>query len=201
MVDKRVEVAVDTEAGSKFKYGFRSPNLTLATTLGLEPLVSGTAPAKDVVFSPKNGRPYKAYRPGTVAKGGLCDFSKTASLETAGYQVSRKRAQNPTNGPKSVIIGTRLSANVVIAWRYPKTKWDLLPVTVRTAADVKLVSDWPANEVAYHADGFILKTADSDLGLLAGKYYSVHDLRQTFTQGVKRYRIYSGKVGSTVAGT
>lgn len=198
MVDKRVEVAVDTEAGSKFKYGFRSPNSATATTLGLEVLVPGSPPTKDIVFSPKNGKPYKAYRPGAVAKGGLCDYSKTDELETAGYQVSRKRAQNPTNGPKSVIIGTRLSANVVIAWRYPSSKWALLPEAVKTAANVKIVSDWPANEVAYHADGFILKTPDSDLGLLSGKYYSVHDLSQTFTQGAKRYRIYSGNVGVTV---
>jgi hypothetical protein len=46
MPDKRVLVAVLTSASAKFLYGFRSPNESEASALGLE-LINTAAPSKD----------------------------------------------------------------------------------------------------------------------------------------------------------
>jgi hypothetical protein len=191
MPEKRVKVAVLTSAAAKFLYGFRSPNQSEAAALGLE-LIDTAAPSKDVAFSPKNVKPFRAYRPGIVAKGGLCGFGKVADLQNAGYILSRKTPNLPKAGPKSVIVGIRLSGNLVFAWRYPKSKWDLLPAAVKTAAGIQLASAYNASEIAFHADGFMLKTANADLDLPAATYISKATLKRTFTEGTNSYSLYAG---------
>jgi hypothetical protein len=193
MPDKRVLVAVLTSASAKFLYGFRSPNESEAASLGLE-LINTAAPSKDVAISPKNVKPFRAYKPGIIQKGGLCGFGKVATLQNAGYILSRKTPNLPKGGPKSVIVGIRLSPNLVFAWRYPKSKWDALPATVKTAAGVALSSTYPASEIAFHADGFMLKAANADLDLPAATYISKATLKRTFTDVAtgKNYSLYAG---------
>lgn len=193
MPENRKQVAVLTSAAAKFLYGFRSPNESEAATLGLE-LVESAAPTKDVAFSPKNVKPFRAYKPGVIARGGLCGFGKVAALQDAGYVLSRKTPNLPKGGPKSVIVGVRLTANLVFAWRYPKSKWTALPQSVKNEAGIKLASEFPASEIAFHADGFMLKTANADLDLPANTYISKGTLRRTFTDAAtgKNYNLYAG---------
>jgi hypothetical protein len=192
MPDKRVLVAVLTSASAKFLYGFRSPNESEAASLGLE-LINTAAPSKDVAISPKNVKPFRAYKPGIIQKGGLCGFGKVATLQNAGYILSRKTPNLPKGGPKSVIVGVRLSPNLVFAWRYPKSKWTILPTEVKTAAGIKLASEYTASEIAFHADGFMLKTANADLDLPAATYISKGTLKRTFTDNAgKNYSLYAG---------
>jgi hypothetical protein len=193
MPEKRVLVAVLTSANAKFLYGFRSPNQSEASSLGLE-LINTAAPSKDVAISPKNIKPFRAYKPGIIQKGGLCGFGKVAALQDAGYILSRKSPNLPKAGPKSVIVGVRLSGSLVFAWRYPKSKWDILPATVKTAAGIQLASSFPASEVAFHADGFMLKAANLDLDLPANTYISKATLKRTFTDVAtgKTYSLYAG---------
>jgi hypothetical protein len=192
MPDKRVLVAVLTSASAKFLYGFRSPNQSEAASLGLE-LINTAAPTKDVAISPKNIKPFRAYKPGVIARGGLCGFGKVASLQDAGYILSRKTPNLPKGGPKSVIVGVRLSPNLVFAWRYPKSKWTILPADVKTAAGIKLASEYTASEIAFHADGFMLKAANPDLDLPANTYISKGTLKRTFTDATgKTYNLYAG---------
>lgn len=192
MAEKREKVAVLIRANSKFLYGFQSPNKAEAENLGLE-LIEANAPTKDVAFSPKNVKPFRAYRPGIVARGGLCGFGKVAALQNAGYILSRKNPNTPKDGPKSVIVGVRLSPNLVFAWRYPKTKWIALPTDVKEAAGIRPVTEYPASEVAFHADGFMFVAANTDLGLPAATYISKASLKKGFTSsGGKNYTLYSG---------
>jgi hypothetical protein len=192
MPEKRELVAVLTSASAKFLYGFRSPNESEAATLGLE-LINTAAPSKDVAISPKNVKPFRAYKPGVIARGGLCGFGKVATLQNAGYILSRKTPNLPKGGPKSVIVGVRLTPNLVFAWRYPKSKWTILPADVKTAAGIKLASEFPASEIAFHADGFMLKTANADLDLPAATYISKATLKRTFTDATgKTYNLYAG---------
>jgi hypothetical protein len=192
MPDKRELVAVLTSANAKFLYGFRSPNESEASTLGLE-LINTAAPSKDVAISPKNVKPFRAYKPGIIARGGLCGFGKVATLQNAGYILSRKTPNLPKGGPKSVIVGVRLTPNLVFAWRYPKSKWTILPAEVKTAAGIKLASEFPASEIAFHADGFMLKVANADLDLPAATYISKATLKRTFTDNAgKSYNLYAG---------
>jgi hypothetical protein len=192
MPEKRTLVAVLTSASAKFLYGFRSPNESEAGTLGLE-LINTAAPSKDVAISPKNIKPFRAYKPGVIARGGLCGFGKVASLQDAGYILSRKTPNLPKGGPKSVIVGVRLSPNLVFAWRYPKSKWTVLPAEVKTAAGIKLASEYTASEIAFHADGFMLKTANADLDLPANTYISKATLKRTFTSTAgQTYNLYAG---------
>jgi hypothetical protein len=193
MPDKRVLVAVLTSASAKFLYGFRSPNESEASALGLE-LINTAAPSKDVAISPKNIKPFRAYKPGIIARGGLCGFGKVATLQDAGYILSRKTPNLPKGGPKSVIVGVRLSPNLVFAWRYRKALWDVLPASVKTAAGIALASTYNASEIAFHADGFMLKTANADLDLPANTYISKGTLKRTFTDAAtgKNYNLYAG---------
>jgi hypothetical protein len=191
MPEKRVKVAVLTSAAAKFLYGFRSPNQAEAATLGLE-VIETAAPSKDVAFSPKNVKPFRAYRPGIIAKGGLAGFGKIADLQNAGYILSRKTPNLPKAGPKSVIVGIRLSPNLVFAWRYPKSKWDVLPAAVKTAAGIQLSSAYPPSEIAFHADGFMLKAANTDLDLPAATYISKATLKRTFSEGTQNFTLYAG---------
>ena len=193
MAEKRVKVAVTIKAAQKFLYGFTSPNQSEASTLGLE-LIETTAPSKDVAFSPKNVKPFSAYKPGVIAKGGLCSVGKVASLETAGYKLSRKTPNYPKAGLKSVIVGVRLTPNLVFAWRYRKSAWDALPAAIKTLAGVALASTYPATEVAYHADGFMFVAEQVDLGIPAATYIGKGTLKRTFVDSAtgKNYRLYSG---------
>jgi hypothetical protein len=193
MAEKREKVAVLIRANSKFLYGFQSPNKDEAAALGLE-LIETAAPTKDVAFSPKNVKPFRAYRPGIIAKGGLCGFGVVATLQNAGYVLSRKNPNLPKAGPKSVIVGVRLSPNLVFAWRYRKAAWDVLPATVKAAAGIALASTFPASELAYHADGFMLKTANTDLDLPAATYISKATLKRGFSDAAtgKNYSLYAG---------
>lgn len=193
MGDKRVRVAVLTSAAAKFLYGFQSPNESEAGTLGLE-LIEAAAPSKDVAFSPKNVKPFRAYKPGVIARGGLCGFGKVATLQNDGYILSRRTPNFPKGGPKSVIVGVRLSANLVFAWRYKKSAWDALPATVKAAAGIRPISEYPASEVAFHADGFMLKSANTDLDLPANTYISKATLKRTFVDAAtgKNYNLYAG---------
>lgn len=193
MGDKLKQVAVLTSASAKFLYGFRSPNESEAANLGLE-LIETTAPSKDVAFSPKNVKPFRAYKPGIIQKGGLCGFGKVASLQDAGYILSRKTPNLPKGGPKSEIVGIRLSPNLVFAWRYPKSKWTALPASVKAAAGIALASTYPASEIAFHADGFMLKAPNTDLDLPAATYISKATLKRTFTDAAtgKNYSLYAG---------
>jgi hypothetical protein len=193
MTEKRVKVAVLIKIDSKFLYGFHSPNSAEAATLGLE-IIETNAPSKDVAFSPKNVKPFRAYRPGIIAKGGLCGYSKVAGLQDAGYILSRKNPSLPKAGQKSVIVGIRLSPNLVFAWRYPKSKWDLLPTTVKAAAGIALASTYTQSEIAYHADGFMLVAANTDLDLPAATYISKKTLKRGFTDAAtgKNYSLYAG---------
>lgn len=196
MAEKRVKVAVAHVVGAKFLYGFSSPNKDEASNLGLV-LVETVVPDKDVAFSPKNVKPFSAYRPGILAKGGLCDVSKVAALETLGYQISRKNPSTPKGGPKSVIVGVRLSDNLVFCWRYKKSAWDALPLSVRIAAGVALASIYPAGELAFHADGVIFAAPNTDLDLPAGVYIGKSSLRRSFSAteagNNKTYTLYAGK--------
>lgn len=193
MVDKRVKVAVLIKADSKFLYGFRSPNQSEATTLGLE-IIETNAPTKDVAFSPKNVKPFAAYKPGVIAKGGLCGFSKVAALQNAGYTLSRKNPNLPKGGLKSVIVGVRISPNLVFAWRYRKSAWDLLPATIKTAAGIALASTYTQSEIAFHCDGVMLVTANTDLDLPAATFISKATLKRSFVDAAtgKNYHLYAG---------
>lgn len=193
MAEKRERVAVLIKADSKFLYGFISPNKSEATTLGLE-LIETAAPTKDVAFSPKNVKPFRAYKPGVIAKGGLCGYSKVASLQDAGYQLSRKTPNFPKAGLKSVIVGVRLTANLVFGWRYRKLAWDALPASVKTAAGVALITTYTASEIAFHADGFMFVAPQTDLGLPAATFISKATLKRTFVDGAtgKNYSLYAG---------
>lgn len=193
MADKRERVAVLVKADSKYLYGFTSPNAPEAATLGLQ-LIETTAPSKDVAFSPKNVKPFRAYKPGVIARGGLCSYGKIASLQDAGYQVSRKTPNFPKAGTKSVIVGVRLTANLVFAWRYRKSAWDTLPAAIKTAAGVALVSTYTASEIAYHADGFMFVAPQTDLGLPAATYINKATLKRTFVDSGtgKNYSLYAG---------
>ena len=194
MAEKRDRVAVLPQSGSKFLYGFMSPNRSEADTLGLE-LIEDKSPTKDVAFSPKNVKPFSAYKPGVIAKGGLCSIGKLAGLETAGYKLSRKTPNYPKAGLKSVIVGVRLTPNLVFAWRYRKSAWDVLPATVKTEAGIALASTYTASEIAYHADGFMFVADQTDLGLPKDTYIGKRTLKRTFvdTTTGKSYNLYSGK--------
>jgi hypothetical protein len=193
MAEKREKVAVLIGIASKFLYGFQSPNKEEAAKLGLE-LIEAAAPSKDVAFSPKNVKPFRAYKPGIVARGGLCGYSKVAELQNTGYILSRKVPNTPKAGPKSVIVGVRLSPNLVFAWRMPTTKWTLLPTDVKNAAGVQLATAYPASEVAFHADGFMFTAVNTDLDLPAATYISKASLKKGFTSsGGKYYTVYAGK--------
>ncbi len=192
MGEKREKVAVLIRANSKFLYGFQSPNKDEKDKLGLE-LIETAAPSKDVAFSPKNVKPFRAYKPGIVARGGLCGYGKVADLQNAGYVLSRKNPNTPKAGPKSVIVGVRLSPNMVFAWRYPKTKWIALPDDVKQAAGIQLATAYPASEIAFHADGFMFVATNTDLDLPAATYISKASLKRGFTSsGGKYYTLYSG---------
>jgi hypothetical protein len=193
MAEKRERVAVLTKANAKYLYGFTSPNKSEAATLGLE-LIETSAPSKDVAFSPKNLKPFSAYKPGVIAKGGLCGYAKVASLQDAGYVLSRKTPNVPKAGMKSVIVGVRLTANLVFAWRYRKSAWDALPASVKTAAGVALASTYTASEIAYHADGFMFVAPQTDLDLPAATYISKKTLKRTFVDAAtgKNYSLYAG---------
>ncbi len=193
MVEKRKLVAVQPRTNSKFLYGYRSDNYDKASTLGVVDLET-SSPIKDVAFSPKNIKPYRAYKPGIIAKGGFVDISKVPSLENAGYNVSRKNPGTPKGGPKSVIVGVRVTPDLVLTWRYPKSKWAALPAKVKTAAGVALASTYPTSEHAFHADGFVLKTASVELDIPAGTYVSKNILRQTISDPDtgKNYNLYKG---------
>jgi hypothetical protein len=193
MAEKRKRVAVLIKADSKFLYGFISPNESEAATLGLQ-IIETTPPTKDVAFSPKNVKPFSAYKPGVIAKGGLCGYSKVQSLQDAGYQLSRKTPNLPKAGLKSVIVGVRLTANLVFAWRYRKSAWDTLPASVKAAAGIALAETYPASEIAFHADGFMFAAPQADLGLPAATYISKTTLRRTFVDAAtgKNYNLYAG---------
>lgn len=193
MAEKREKVAVLIKADSKFLYGFTSPNKSEAATLGLQLIESG-APTKDVAFSPKNVKPFSAYKPGVIAKGGLCGFGKVQSLQDAGYVLSRRTPNFPKAGLKSVIVGVRLTPNLVFGWRYRKSAWDVLPASVKTAAGVALISTYTASEVAFHADGFMFVAAQTDLDLPAATYISKATLKRTFVDSAtgKNYSLYAG---------
>ncbi len=199
MAEKRTKLAALPKTNSKFYYGFTSPNLSEKDTLGLKDLESGTID-KDVAFSPKNVKPYQAYKPGIIAKGGLCSVGKVADLETAGYTISRKNPSVPKAGPKSVIVGVRLSTNLVWAWRYPKSKWDALPADVKAAAGIALSSTYNQSEIAYHADGVILQAPNVDLDLPANVYINKKTLKRpyTSTSTKKTYMLYGGKPDAAV---
>lgn len=189
---KKVEAAVAYAADAKFLYGYRTePGGDLAT-LGVSD-ISTSAPAKDVAFHPKNVRVWSAYKPGIIARGGLCAFDKLQSLDDAGYLVTRRKASVPKGGPKSVIVGVKLTPSLVFTWRFPKSKWTALPAEVKTAAGVKLASEFNQDECAFHADGFIFKTAIPELDLPAGVYVSKTALKRTFTSTAgKSYSLYAG---------
>lgn len=193
MAEKREKVAVLIKADSKFLYGFQSPNKSEAANLGLE-LIESAAPSKDVAFSPKNVKPYSAYKPGVIAKGGLCGYGKVAALQNDGYILSRKNPTLPKAGMKSVIVGVRLSPNLVFAWRYRKSAWDALPASIKTEAGVALASTYPASEIAYHADGVMLVAPNTDLDLPAATYISKKTLKRTFVDPTtgKNYTLYAG---------
>jgi len=193
MVEKRKMVAVQPRTNSKFLYGYRSSNYDQTATLGVIDL-EASSPIKDVAFSPKNIKPYQAYKPGIVAKGGLVDIDKVPTLENAGYNISRKNPKAPKAGLKSVIVGVRVTPSLVFTWRYPKSKWDLLPTAVKTAAGVALASTYPVSEHAFNADGFILKTASVELDIPASTYVSNKVLKQTHSDPAtgKNYSIYTG---------
>lgn len=195
MAEKRKMVAVLIKADSKFLYGFRSPNESEATTLGLQ-LIETTAPSKDVAFSPKNVKPFAAYKPGVIAKGGLCSFGKVADLQNAGYTLSRKNPNLPKGGLKSVIVGVRISPNLVFAWRYRKSAWELLPAAVKTAAGIALASTYTQSEIAYHCDGVMLVAANTDLDLPAATFISKKTLKRSFVDPAtgKNYSLYAGNV-------
>jgi hypothetical protein len=195
MGEKREKVAVLVSASSKFLYGFQSPNKSKATELGLE-LIETAAPSKDVAFSPKNVKPFRAYHPGIVAKGGLCGFGKVADLQNSGFVLSRKNPSLPKAGRKSVVVGVRLSPSLVFAWRMPSTTWNAIPAQVKTDAGVALASTYPASEIAFHADGVMLKTANVELDLPAATYISKATLKRTYTETAtgKSYSIYGGSV-------
>ena len=194
MAEKRTKLAALPTTSSKFYYGFTSPNLSEAATLGLKTLESGTID-KDVAFSPKNVKPNRAYKPGIIARGGFCSVGKVADLETAGYNITRKNPSVPKGGQKSVIVGVRLSPNLVFAWRYPKSKWEALPADIKLAAGIALTSTYPASEIAYHADAVILTTANTELDLQANVYYGKSSLKRSYTStsNNKTYSLYGGK--------
>lgn len=194
MAEKRERVAVLIKADSKFLYGFTSPNKSEAATLGLQ-LIETAAPTKDVAFSPKNVKPFSAYKPGVIAKGGLCGYAKVAALQDAGYVLSRKTPNFPKAGLKSVIVGVRLTPNLVFGWRYRKSAWDVLPASVKAAAGVALISTYTASEVAFHADGFMFVAPNTDLDLPAATYIKKATLKRTFLDSTtgKNYSLYSGK--------
>jgi hypothetical protein len=193
MVENRKQVAVLTRANAKFLYGFYSPNESEAAALGLE-LIETAAPSKDVAFSPKNIKPFRAYRPGIVARGGLCGYGKVASLQDAGYQLSRKTPNLPKAGRKSVIVGIRLTANLVFAWRMRLSAWTAMPAAIKTAAGIALSSAYPASEIAYHCDGIMLKVANTDLDLPAATFIGKGTLKRTFSDVAtgKDYHVYAG---------
>jgi hypothetical protein len=193
MAEKRERVAVMIGIASKFLYGFQSPNKDEAAKLALE-LIEVTAPSKDVAFSPKNIKPFRAYKPGVVARGGLCGYNAVATLQNTGYVLSRKVPNTPKAGLKSVIVGVRLSPNLVFAWRMPNTKWVALPTDIKNAAGIQLATTYPASEIAYHADGFMFTAVNTDLDLPAATYISKASLRKGFTSsGGKYYTVYAGK--------
>lgn len=193
MVEKRTKLGALPTVSSKFYYGYTSPNKDELTKLGLKDLEIGT-PDKDVAFSPKNVKPNRAYKPGIIAKGGFCSVGAVATLEADGYNISRKNPGVPKPGQKSVIVGIKLSANLVFAWRYRKSAWTALPNDVKAAAGIKLLSEFNYSEVAYHADGVILAAPNADLGLLAGVYYGKSSLKRSYTStsNNKTYSLYGG---------
>jgi hypothetical protein len=194
---KQVQAAVQSAADDKFLYGYKTEPDAGLTTLGVSNLASAQ-PTKDVAFHPKNVAVWSAYKPGVVARGGLCSFDKLDALETAGYLISRRRLNVPKGGQKSVIVGVRLTPNLVFTWRYRKTLWDALPADVKTAAGVALASTYPANECAFHADGFIFKSAITDLDIPAGVYISKTVLKRTHASaGGKSYTLYTGAQAQT----
>jgi hypothetical protein len=187
--------AILISANSKFLYGYRTPNgAAEQARLGFE-LIEAATPSKDVAFSPKNKSPFSAYKPGIVSKGGLAAFAKIAELQNTGFVLSRKIRALPKAGPKSVIVGVRLTPDLVFTWRYPKTKWDVLPQAVRDMAGIQLASSYPVLEQAYHADGFMFKVANADLDVPAATYIGVKSLKRTFSDPAtgKNYSLYSGK--------
>ena len=192
MGEKRNNAAVSLGASAKFLYGYRTSSTDQASTLGIVALVEGTAPAKDVAFSPKNFGPTSASKKGISAKGGICDEIKVAALKTAGYQISRKNAQNPSGTLKSVIVAVKMTASMYLLWRMKKSAWTALPAAVKTAAGITLATDVPVDERAYHADGFIFKAADTVMNVTAGKYYSKKWFRKSYTVGDQSYRVYAG---------
>jgi hypothetical protein len=194
MAEKRTKLAALVKADSKFYYGFTSPNKAEADTLGLKDLETGSID-KDVAFSPKNVKPYSAYKPGIIAKGGLCGFGKVQALENAGYVLSRKNPAVPKSGPKSVIVGVRLSPNLVWAWRYPQSKWTALPADVKAAAGIALASTYNQSEIAFHADGVILSAANTDLDLPANTFINKATLKRSYTstENNKTYVLYGGQ--------
>jgi hypothetical protein len=197
MPEKRTKLGALPTTNSKFYYGYTSPNKDELATLGLKDLETGT-PDKDVAFSPKNVKPNSAYRPGIIAKGGFCSVGKVADLENAGYNISRKNPGVPKPGQKSVVVGVKLSPNLVFAWRYRKSAWDALPADVKTAAGVKLMSAFNYSEVAYHADGVILAAPNAGLGLQAGVYYGKSSLKRSYTStsNNKTYNLYGGEAAT-----
>jgi hypothetical protein len=194
MPEKREMAAVLISINSKFLYGFRTPNGDEASKLALQ-MIETAAPTKDVAFSPKNVKPFRAYKPGIIAKGGLCGYSAVAALQNDGYILNRKRPSVPKGGPKSVIVGVRLSSNLVFTWRYPKSKWNALPASVKNEAGIQLASTYPASECAYHADGFMFTAANPDLDLPAATYIGKSSLKRTFVDATtgKNYSLYSGE--------
>jgi hypothetical protein len=195
---KQVHAAVVSAADDKFYYGYKTEPDAGIATLGVMNLAT-SSPIKDVAFHPKNVAVWSAYKPGIVARGGLCSYDKLNPLETAGYLISRRRLNVPKGGQKSVIVGVRLTPNLVFTWRYPKTRWDALPQDVKTAAGVALASTFPANECAFHADGFIFATAIPELDIPAGVYISKTVLKRTHASaGGKSYTVYTGKTAPAV---
>lgn len=194
MSQKRTKLAALPKTNSKFYYGYTSPNKDELTKLGLKDLETGTID-KDVAFSPKNVKPNRAYKPGIIAKGGFCSVGVVATLENDGYNITRKNPSVPKAGQKSVIVGVRLSPNLVFAWRYPKSKWDALPADVKAASGIALASTYSASEIAYHADGVILTAPNTDLDLLANVYYGKSSLKRSYTStsNNKTYTLYGGK--------
>jgi hypothetical protein len=197
MAEKRTKLGALPKVNSKFYYGYTSPNKDELTKLGLKDLETGT-PDKDVAFSPKNVKPNRAYRPGIIAKGGFCSVGVVAALEADGYNISRKNPGVPKAGKKSVIVGVKLSPNLVFAWRYRKSSWDALPADVKADAGIALASTYNASEIAYHADGVILATANADLDLQAGVYYGKASLKRSYTStsNNKTYSLYGGSVAN-----
>lgn len=196
MAEKRTKLGALPTISSKFLYGFTSPNLDEKDTLGLFDLETGV-PTKDVAFSPKNVKPNRAYKVATVSKGGFCSVGKVAALNAAGYTISRKNPSPPKDGRKSVIVGVKITANLTFAWRYPKTKWDALPATIKTQSGIKILSAFNISEVAYHCDGVILSVDVPELNLLKGTYYPKSSLKRSYTDTAtgKNYHVYSGSDG------